>query len=431
MKSLMIAAPNSNSGKTIISSAILYALQKRGLNISGFKTGPDQVDRKILEKASGKPAGNVDFFLMGEQGARTALGLPNSDYALIEGVMGCFDGIGLTYDNSSFDVAQKLDINIVLVYAPIGEMFTIIPKLKGMQEFSNGRICGIVLNKISPAMYPFYKKMIEENLTLKVLGFFPTDEKLKIDETALGLSLDENFTNSSFLDLLESTVSANIDIDTLLSTFRETNTIQQKHSERKPIKIAVALDDAFNLYYTENLYLLSTLGTIEYFSPLKDEKIPNCDFIYFGSGNLKNFVSILSENKKMLASIKEFSENNGYILAEGEAVSYLFEQFEKLPMCGIFTGYVETTKSLHNFGYKFIECNEDCVLGKKGTIIPTAEYHKSKAITNEKHIFTITKPNNTKGFADGYKHKNTLAMFQNTNFISYFENITDNIYKHQ
>ena len=422
----MISAPNSNSGKTIISAALLYSLKKRGFDISGFKTGPDQVDRKILEKASGKPAGNIDLFMMGKQGVRTALSFTGSEYAIIEGVMGCFDGIGTSFENSSFSAAEELDINIILVYTPMGEMFTMIPKLKGMLDFASGRICAIILNKINEKMFPLYKNMIEETLGLNVLGFFPNEEKLKIEETGLGLSLNDKLMDLNFLNLLDSTVNTNIDIDNVIQLFKETEIKQlKKYNSGKKIKTAVALDAAINLYYSENIFLLNTLGNLEYFSPLKDKELPACDFLYLGSGNIKPFTLQLSANKKMCEAVKSFAEKGGYILAEGESASYLFEQFDGADMCGIFKGSVESTKRLHNFGYKFMECTQDLFLGKSGAIIPAAEYHKSKAITDEKPVFKITKPKNTEIFYDGYNYKNTLAIFQNIHFLSCIESIKD------
>lgn len=422
MKALMISAPNSNSGKTIISAALLCSLKKRGFNISGFKTGPDQVDRKILEKVSGKPAGNIDLFMMGKQGVQAALGFADSEYAIIEGVMGCFDGIGSSFENSSFSAAEELDINIILVYTPAGEMFTMIPKLKGMLDFSSGRICAIILNKVNEKMFLLYKNMIEEHLNLKVLGFFPNEEKLKIEETGLGLSLSDKLTDGNFLNLLDSTVHTHIDIDNVVHLFKETEIRQlKKYTSEKKIKTAIALDTAINLYYSENIKVLNTLGNVEYFSPLKDKEVPACDFLYFGSGNIKLFAELLSANKEMRESIKFFAEKGGYILAEGEAASYLFEQFDGFEMCGIFKGSVESTKGLHNFGYKYMECMQDLFLGKRGTIIPAAEYHKSRTITNEKPVFKITKPKSTEVFYDGYNYKNTLAVFQNINFLSCIE----------
>ncbi|AGT43661.1 cobyrinate a,c-diamide synthase [Treponema pedis] len=421
MKAVMISAPNSNSGKTIISAALLYSLKKRGFDISGFKTGPDQVDRKILETVSGKAAGNIDLFMMGKNGIKHALGFANSEYAIIEGVMGCFDGIGSTSENSSYAAAKELDINIILVYSPSGEMFTMIPKLKGMIDCSEKRICGIILNKISSKMFSLYKKMIEENLNLPVLGFFPNEEKLKIEDSGLGLNLNSELQSSEFLNLLDKTVSENIDKDKLLSLFKEVKTGNFTiRSLKKQIKTAIALDNAINLYYTENIFLLKSLGCVEYFSPIHDKNLPECNFLYFGSGNIKPFAKALSENKNMLNAVKSFAEKGGYILAEGEAACYLFEEFDGYEMCGIFKGKTESTKTLYNFGYKIIKLEKNCLLGKKGTVLHAAEYHKSKAITNEVHAFKVCKPQPYSEpesfFDDGYAYKNTLASFQNFNF---------------
>lgn len=420
MKAVMISAPNSNSGKTIVCAALLRFFKINGFNISGFKTGPDQVDRKILETVSGKSAGNIDIFMMGKQGIRQALSFSNSEYAIIEGAMGCFDGIGTTAENSSYAIAKELDINIILVYAPSGEMFTMIPKLKGLLDYSEGRICGIILNKISPKIFPFYKKMIEENLSLQVLGFFPNEEKLKIEDSGLGLSLNGKLKDSSFLNSLDTVVNENINIDSMLPFFKEIK-FQPVHFMKpaaRKICTAIASDESVNLYYAENIFLLTSAGSVKYFSPLNDRKLPPCDFLYFGSGNIRLFAETLSANSEMRNAVKNFAESGGFILAEGESASYLFEQFDGYEMCGIIKGKAESTKMLCNFGYKCAELKADCIFGKQGTVLHTAEYHKSKAITNANTIFKISKPLSEIYFDDGYVYKNALAIFQNLNFVS-------------
>lgn len=136
--------------------------------------------------------------MMGQNGMEFSLNISNSEYALIEGVMGCFDGMGTTSENSSFDTAEKIGSDIVLVYSPQGEMFTLIPKLKGMIEFSKNRIRGIILNKLNPKLFPLYKKMIEDNLKLQVLGFFPKVSEFEIEESGLGLDIDERLKEKNF-----------------------------------------------------------------------------------------------------------------------------------------------------------------------------------------------------------------------------------------
>ncbi|UTC67163.1 MULTISPECIES: cobyrinate a,c-diamide synthase [unclassified Treponema] len=429
MKGIMISAPNSNSGKTIVSSALLYSLKKEGLNISAFKTGPDQVDRKILEIISGKRAGNLDPFMMGQKGMEFSLNISNSEYALIEGVMGCFDGIGSTSENSSFDTAEKIGSSIVLVYAPQGEMFTIIPKLKGMIDFSKNRIRGIIFNKTNPKLYPIYKKMIEGNLDLQVLGFFPKIPEFEIEESGLGLDIDERLKDKNFLDVLYKIVKENIDIQKLLNLFQPLKTGTKIDIKKTKARTAIAMDEAFNLYYSENIFLLKKSTEVSYFSPLKDTELPDCDFLYFGSGQINKYKEELSKNIPLKTAVKKFAENGGRILAEGEALSYLFEDFDGFKMCGIFKGSVGSTSTLQNFGYKQLEFTQDCILGKKGTIINAAEYHKSKASTVIPPIFTVKKPYSNLNFKDAYAYKNCLALFQNIHFIYNLENFYDLIHK--
>ncbi|UTC64218.1 cobyrinate a,c-diamide synthase [Treponema sp. OMZ 788] len=422
MKGIMISAPNSNSGKTIVSSALLYSLKKEGLDISAFKTGPDQVDRKILEIISGKRAGNLDPFMMGQTGMEFSLNISNSEYALAEGVMGCFDGIGSTWENSSFDTAEKIGSDIVLVYSPQGEMFTIIPKLKGMIDFSKNRIRAIILNKTNAKLYPLYKKMIEDNLELQVLGFFPKISEFEIEESGLGLNIDERLKDEKFLDVLYKIVKDNIDIKKFLNLFQPLKTGSKIEIKKTKTRTAIAMDEAFNLYYSENIFLLEKSTEVTYFSPLKDEALPDCNFLYFGSGQINKYKEALSKNIAMQKAIKKFAEAEGRILAEGEALSYLFEDLDGFKMCGVFQGSAESSRTLQNFGYKQLEFTDDCILGKKGSGFNAAEYHKSKAVTKAPTIAIVTKPHSSLSFEDGYKYKNCLGLFQNIHFIYNLEN---------
>lgn len=421
MKAVMISAPNSNSGKTAVSAALLAALRQKGFNVCGLKTGPDQVDRKILENASGRRAGNLDRFLMGKTGMEMSLGAMQSEYAVIEGVMGCFDGIGSTPENSSFETAKTLGIDIILVYTPSGEMFSMIPKLKGFLDFSEKRIKAIILNKIKPSLYKTYKTMIEDNLPLVVLGFFPERSELRIAETGLGLNATDTPKFTEFFQSRQTEPAAQFDFEKFVSFFKSVPTKSLPDFKRTKTKTAIARDACINFYYTENIAVLEAYSETEYFSPLADTHIPDCDFLYFGSGQVKAFAAELSANAAMRASVKRFAEKGGVILAEGESVCYLFETFDLLPMCGIFFGNAESTAKLQNFGYKIVELTQDCVLGKKGECFHAAEYHTSKAPLPESPLFKVTKAASKAIYSDGYRYKNTVACFQNSNFISYVD----------
>lgn len=418
----MIAAPASNSGKSLICAGLLYTLRLKGLNIAGFKTGPDQVDRKLLEFACGGYAGNLDLYLMGEKGVFASLNFAETDYSIIEGVMGCFDGIGCTPQNSAYYHAEKLGINIVLVYSPQGEMFSMIPKLKGMMEYSDGRIKGIILNKISKNIFPVYERMLKENLPqLKVLGFVPFSSALQTEMDYLGLNLNKTLLTETHLRKIAEEVSGNIDMQEFLNLFmqsKESNFNIQKEFKSFDVKTAIARDDAFNMCYAENIFLFDKMCSVQYFSPLEDSSIPYCEVIYMSGGAINNFKKRLSENTSMRMSIKEFVERGGFLLAEGESLNYLFERYDGFDMCGVFSGTAESTQQLQNFGYNTILFERDNILGEKGMTINASEYHKSKASCRIPAAFTVTKAGAEKKWSSGYAVKNALGFYQNINYIS-------------
>lgn len=418
MKAIMISALSSNAGKTMVSALLLNALRKKGFDICGIKTGPDQIDREVLSQACGKRAGNVDKFLMTQDGMEMSLGLMKSEYAIVEGVMGCFDGIGVTAENSSFEVAESLNVDIVLVHSPEGEMFSIVPKIKGFLDFSKNRVRAIILNKTKPALYEMYKKMIEDNLPIKVLGFLPEAQSLNIGEDYLGLDLKKNFTNDKTFQSLSKNIYTYINVEEFISLFKIAPTKNLPDLKCTKIKVAIAKDECMNLYYSENIAILEKYTQVKYFSPLHDKNIPICDFLYLGGAHIKTFANELSQNKPMRTSIKNFAEGNGYILAEGDSLCYLCESFDNIPMCGIFSGKTESTERLHNFGYKILKLQADTILGKKGNALYAAEYHKSKASLMEAKLFDVTKAASKKNYTDGYIYKNTIAFFQNINFAS-------------
>ena len=146
MQGVMITAPASNTGKTTLSFGIIRAIKNRGIDVSAFKTGPDFIDTKYLGIASGKRAGNLDIHLMGREGIKKSIAMNTGQLAVVEGAMGYFDGMYNTFEKSSYDISKELDIPAILVYRPQGEMFSAIPKIKGMVDFSGSKIKGIILN---------------------------------------------------------------------------------------------------------------------------------------------------------------------------------------------------------------------------------------------------------------------------------------------
>lgn len=418
MKGFMIAAPNSNSGKTLVTMGITRAIKNRGMDVSAFKTGPDFIDRDYLGYASGKVAGNLDLHMMGFQGVHNSLYLNNGEYAVIEGVMGYFDGIYNTYQNSSYHISEKLDIPAILVYSPVGEMFSAVPKIKGMVDFSKGRIKGIIFNKTSESTYNLLKEIVEEHIDIKVLGFIPKNEKWNIENRYLGLiQAGENEELEELIEDISNLIEKNIDLDSIIQMAREIQVESSLELIKHDITVAIALDKAFNFYYKENIKILEKSCNLVYFSPLYDKKLPRADLVIIGGGYPELFKEELSLNIEMKESIMEYIEDGGYLYGEGGGLMYLSKEIEGYPMVGVFSGNVEMKTRLQNFGYVNIQLKEDNILGKVGATLKGQEIHYSKFSNGEDTIFKISKPLSKREWECGYSYKNTLASYQHINFL--------------
>lgn len=433
MKTIMITGPSSNSGKTVLTLGIIRAIKNRKINVSAFKTGPDFIDTKYLELASGKRAGNLDMHLMGRQGIFKSLEMNVGEFAIIEGAMGYFDGIHNTFENSSYDISKELKVPSILVYSPKGEMFSAIPKIKGMVEFPGSSIKGLILNKVSKTMYELLKEKIEEYIDIKVLGYLPYNNELNIESRSLGLiGAEEKLNHEELIDKASKAVEETINIDEILQMAKSLNVKPYEYKKRRNIKVAIAYDKAFHFYFNENLKLLENICEVEYFSPLKDPKVPDCDLIYIGGGYPENYLEELFNNKRMIDSIYIEAEKGKHIISEAGGFMYLVSSIENYDMVDIFKGKSTMTNRLQRFGYVDIELKEDTIFGKKGSKIPANEYHKSVIEIEDKSVFNIKKPKSSRTWQCGYKYKNTLVYYQHINFlgnINSFYYLLDNIEK--
>ncbi|WP_416197219.1 MAG: cobyrinate a,c-diamide synthase [Sporanaerobacter sp.] len=418
MKSIMISAPSSGSGKTTITLGIVRALKKRGLNVCCYKTGPDYIDKKFLELASGLDAGNLDIHLMGMDGIEDSFSMGKGEIAVVEGAMGYFDGIYNTFENSSYDISRKLKINTILVYTPKGEMFSAIPKIKGMVDFKYSNIVGVILNKVRKDIYVLMKEQIEKYIGIKVLGFVEEDKELEIKSRHLGLVQGEEIENiDELIERASVQIENNVNLDSLIDSMSEVVTKEYTYPAKRDVVVGIAYDRAFSFYYRENLNLFENTTNVVYFSPMKDKQIPKCDLLYLGGGYPEVFSEFLSKNTEMRKSIKRFAENGGHIYAECGGFMYLMSAIEDHEMCGVFNGTSKMTDKLQRFGYIDIELMKDCILGEKGDILTGHEFHKSMTQIDGEEIYSITKPMSDKRWNCGYMYKNVLAGYPHINFL--------------
>ncbi|MGL4847749.1 MAG: cobyrinate a,c-diamide synthase [Clostridium sp.] len=422
MKTLVLSSNKSGGGKTTFTLGLMKALKNRGYNIQGFKSGPDYIDPAFHRKVTGKDSRNLDLFLMGEEGFKESFNRGSGDFAIIEGVMGLYDGKGISDEFSTFNTSQALNnAPIILILSPKAQSLTFCAELKGLLEFRTANIKGIVLNNINKMYYLLLKKLIEENLNIEVFGFIPSTEDLSLKSRHLGLiqsvevlDLDEK------IELCAELIEKNIDMEKLINSFEDINLTKSKLTVFKDFnispkkKIGIAFDKAFNFYYKENIECLEALGEIIYFSPLKDKHLPeNLEFLYIGGGYPEIFKEELSRNKSMLNSIKAELQNGLPCYGECGGFMYLTEEIDGFEMVGFFKGKSFMTDKLNNFGYAHIDF--------RGMRINCHEFHKSKTETAENPVFNISKENYSgtlKTWKCGYEKNNTLAGYPHVHFFS-------------
>lgn len=414
----MLAAPSSGSGKTTLTMGLIRALKNSGYDLSCLKTGPDYIDTAFLKVASGNEAGNLDLHLQGREGLKQAFSLASGDFCIVESAMGYFDGIFNTFQASSYEISTMLGINTVLIYTPQSEMFTAIPKIKGMADFEASKIKAVILNRVNDHYYRLLKEQIEAYTGLVVLGYLPPLEKAELKSRHLGLvqsmeldDLDEQ------INYIARFAAETVNLDAFLDMMGEVTGSPFPCLPHTGLKVAVARDKAFSFYYRENLKLLEDSCYVQYFSPLRDRELPVCDLLYLGGGYPEVFRNELTANKKMRDQIKAFADQGGCIYAECGGMLYLNQSINDCKMCGIFPGESTLTDKLQRFGYIDITLLEDCLLGRRGDKLTAHEFHKSICTSSGEEVFKITKTKGSKTWLCGYQYKNTLVAYPHISFL--------------
>ena len=372
----MIAAPGSGSGKTLVTCGLLRLLQRHGLRPAAFKCGPDYIDPMFHRKVLGIPSGNLDmFFSPGEavrEVFRGTLRRHPADIAVIEGVMGYYDGGGASgTEASSFELAKQTDTPVILVVRAKGMARSVVPLLKGFTAYEapGGKIRGVILNGVSKSTAARMKQWIEEETDLRVAGYLPQDSALSWDSRHLGLLQPEELKDlDGQLDRLADLMEETIDTEVLLSIAgvegrrvpeertSETKAAEKQMPEEDGPVIAVARDEAFSFYYEENLEVLRECGArIKFFSPLHDRELPDADGLLIGGGYPELHAAELEANTAMREQIRARAAEGMPVLAECGGFMYLQEYLEvpggTFRMCGVLPGVCRKTDHLVRFGY--------------------------------------------------------------------------------
>lgn len=370
---IVIGGTGSGCGKTTVVCAILKALKDRGLNVSAAKCGPDYIDPMFHKCALKVPSKNIDLFFSDDNTAKALFAehAQGSDICVIEGVMGYYDGLSFDDDKvSTYSVADVLSAPSVIVLNARGMALTASALIQGMINFrDNSRIRAVILNNISPMSFEPLKKAIEDKTGIEVLGFMPNDSNFNINSRHLGLVTPDEST-AEVLEKMSEAALKYIDLNRLMEIASEAGELKFERLSVKgggKFKIAVAMDEAFCFYYSDNLELLRKMGAeIEFFSPIYDKTVPDADGMIIGGGYPELYAEKLSENTSMLNDIRIKIENGMPCLAECGGFMYLSSAIDNFRMTGIFNGNAYDTGKLSRFGYFELKSEREYINGIKG-----------------------------------------------------------------
>lgn len=444
-KGVMIAGTHSGSGKTTVGLGLLGALSKK-YTVTPFKVGPDYIDTAYHKFVCGRVSYNLDVFMLGEERLKALYGLKSDgDIALVEGVMGLFDGLDTQGFGSSAHVAKILNLPVILVIDASGMARSASAMVGGFRDFDREvNIAGVILNKVGGQKhYELLKQSIERDTGVPVFGFIPGDPELCLPERYLGLvPVYEMEGLKKKFHRLYSYIERYIDLDGILRTAEKAGSLDIKGQvpafadfcvNNEAVKIAVAMDEAFNFYYQSGLEVFRDMGAkLVPFSPLHDIALPDgISGLYLGGGFPEMFAGQLSRNLPMLESIKNSIESGLPTYAECGGFIYLSrcirdQEGKSYPMAGVYDIEAVMTRRLQHFGYVEAEVTSENVLAEKGFKLRGHEFHHSEMVGFfENTCYLVGKPGKPEKWRCGYRFKNCLATYVHIDFFAY-PNLAEN-----
>ncbi|MBS6396129.1 MAG: cobyrinate a,c-diamide synthase [Clostridiales bacterium] len=390
---VLLTAPASGSGKTLITCGILQALVNRGMKAASFKCGPDYIDPMFHGRVIGTRSRNLDTFFTDAETTRYLFGKYASgcDVAVIEGVMGYYDGLGgIRTEGSTYDAACTLDAPVVLVVNAKGASLSILAMVKGFLAYrTDSHIRAVILNQVSPMIYRQLKPLLEQELGVQVLGYVPKLTDLTLESRHLGLVLPgEIEALREKLNALAAVLEETLDLGSLLELAKNSPELLAVKpsipilSLAEPLRIAIAEDEAFCFTYPDNLELLQEMGAeLVPFSPLKDRRLPEgISGMILSGGYPELHARALSENCSMREAVREAVQKGMPCIAECGGFLYLHRELEgadgnQYPMAGVIEAKAYRTEKLGRFGYITLTAKEDQLLGNAGTSVRGHEFH--------------------------------------------------------
>jgi cobyrinic acid a,c-diamide synthase len=430
---ILVAGTHSGVGKTTVATGIMAALRRRGLRVQAFKVGPDFIDPTFHRAATGRPSRNLDGWMLSREANLDVFtrAIHDADVAVIEGVMGLFDGKGSpslaeSLSGTTAEMAMWLDAAVVLTLdgsAMAGSAAAIVYGFDNL--IPELRLSAVVCIKVAgDKHYSYLRDAITARCRPPLLGYLPRDAGLSIPERHLGLHLAQETLTENRLSYLADQIESHIDLDGLLKLAARPEIPMappKAHAaELERVRIGIARDAAFCFYYQDNLDLLQALGAelIE-FSPIADGKLPpHLDGIYLGGGYPELHAEALSANEPMRAAIAEFAASDAPIYAECGGFMYLTQAIadaseRSWPMAGVFPTAARMQNRLARLGYIEVTTCEAL-----GWLAPgeRARGHEFRYSTIDPMPESIRRVYQAP--AEGYRVRNVVASYVHLHFLS-------------
>jgi len=396
MGAIVIAGTTSGVGKTTVATGLMGALRQEGFKVQPFKTGPDYIDPSYHSWATGEASRNLDTWLLSRDAVLELFSraMVGKDIAVIEGVMGLYDGhSSINEEGSTAELAKLLEAPVILVVDSRKGARSLAAMVSGYKAFDPAlNLGGVILNGIgSDDHLRFCREAIEHYTEVAVLGYLPRRDNLSLPERHLGLiPTVEEPASKEFLRFLVAQCEATLDIPQILRLSEEAKVPEAKPTlfppKSKPAlaRIAVARDKAFSFYYQDSLELLAAWGAeLVNFSPLQDLELPRgISGLYIGGGFPELYAAELAENKSIRQEIKLAAGRGMPVYAECGGLMYLGRSIRDLegneyPMAGAIPVSSQIDSPRLSLGYRTVQALGDGPLLCRGEIVRGHEFHWS------------------------------------------------------
>jgi cobyrinic acid a,c-diamide synthase len=392
MKVLLVAGTHSGCGKTSVALGLMAALRGKGLRVQPFKVGPDFIDPGLHELAAGRPSHNLDGWMLPRSTVEDIFAryAADADVAVVEGVMGLFDGFSATSEEgSSAEIAKWLGLPVLLVVDARAMARSAAAMVKGYAEFDAGLpFAGAVMNRVGSEHHGKALADAVEAAGFACLGLLPRREEITLPSRHLGLTTARDLPDGEArIQELGTWLAQHMDLDGLLARLPDASpaTPADPPLPTHRARIGVARDAAFCFYYGENLRLLEQAGAeLVFFSPMADKDLPpDLGGLYLGGGYPELNAPDLAQNAGLRRQIAAFCASGRPVLAECGGFMYLMESLTTVngqifPMAGVYPFRAVMNERRAALGYRQVTTSQDSLLGPAGTLARGHEFHYSR-----------------------------------------------------